>query len=988
MKRFDEGGVHSSMLGWLESIGWKAWGEPEKDLWGSSKLDEEYDRKTDDVIYWQILKEKIIELNDKIDENEAGDVIESLKRDLSAENLVEGNKKFYKILRNGKKHTLGPEYDNETIRVRLIAHPDDPEYDYTLDQNRFDAVTEFQVEIKARVRPDIVLFINGIPFINVELKSSAQDATVEDAIRDMRNYERKEPRLFIPSLLNAVCDGKIFKYAAVGASEKFYFPWYSDDFQEEEYQPKNAVESLFNPETLMDIFRYFVFYEGNGVKIVPRFMQYYATNLILDRIKKGEPRKGLIWHTQGSGKSYTMLFAAYKGKKSPRIEDKQYLLIVDRKKLDEQMADTLAAIDFPAYAVAEDIEDLGKLLSENKSQLILTTIHKFGGIDEKLDADVDLETVVMVDEAHRFQERKLGSKLKNAISNDYYFGFTGTPVREGDNDKDRNTFQEFSPEGEGYLHRYSLKEGERDGVITEVTFTLKNIPWDIPEETKMDLEFEGTFQDKDPDERREILRKYVNQTELTELRQRLEKVVADIYEHLDTNLKPNNFKGMVVTPSRRAAALYGEELEKYLDPQEVQVVISSSGEDDEVVQRHYLSDHEERQLIKNFKTEENPKLLVVCYKLLTGFDAPILKSLYLDKEMKNHTLLQAIARTNRPMDGKENGEIVDYAGVFVNPDEVLEYEDVEFVKKVAKNTDELVDEFLDKLDELMSFFKDIEFDNDPETLQKCVVKLKKNPIQGERFEKLYKEAENKYESVSPHAKLGEKEIEKKWAIVSQIYRDYKSRDDHITLSDDVRSKTKAILEKYIEFEEIGPGEKVEYELPEREVKMVKEDVDPDYKVIDESGKMRATYRRNENKNPIYQTLSERVKQVMERWRHDELTPKEALKELENIDEKENKMKSEKEERKLNDVEFSLYHLLTRKYNDFVASSEEAEELAKSLGEEVKDLSLKGNLSQIKRDLRGTLIKNLAKKNKKIDLIKYNNRSFLDDSIQYIVANTE
>lgn len=986
MKRFDESGVEGAFLDWVESVGWNTWGEPAEDKWGSTVLDEKFDRKPEEVIYWNVLREKIVELNDKIDEKEAGDVIESLKRDLTVENLVEGNKKFYKILRNGKKHTLGPQHDNETIRVRLIAHPGDPDHDYSLEQNRYDAVTQFQVERRARVRPDVVLFVNGIPLVNVELKSTAQDSTAEDAIRDMRDYERKEESLFVPGLLNAVCDGRIFKYAAVGAKEEFYFPWYPVDFEEDQYQPKRAAKDLFEPDTLMDIFRYFVFYEGSDTKIVPRFMQYYAANRIIDRIKKGEPKRGLIWHTQGSGKSYTMLFAAYKGKKSPNIKDRQYLIIVDRKKLDEQMADTLAAIDFPAYEVAESIEDLSRILGQNKSQLILTTIHKFGGIDEKVDADVDLETVVMVDEAHRFMERKLGSKLKHAISNDFYFGFTGTPVKEGNNPEDRDTFQEFSPRGEGYLHRYSLREGERDGVITEVTFTLKNIPWDIPEEYKMDLEFKGEFSDLDLDKRKEVLEKYVNQTELSELRDRLEKVGADIVEHYNDYLKPNSFKGMVVTPSRRAAALYGEELEKYFDPNEVQVIISSSGEDTEEIQRHYLSDEEEREVIKDFKEEENPKLLVVCSKLLTGFDAPILKTLFLDKDMKNHNLLQAIARTNRPREGKENGEIVDYAGIFVDPEKVLEYDDVEFVTQVARNTDELVEEFLAKLDELVGFFEDIEFENDPETLQKCVVELEKDKEKADRFETLYKEAEKKYESVSPHEKLGEKEVEEKWAVVSQIYRDFKYRDEE-GLSSEVRAKTRKILEKHIEFEEIGYGKKVDYEIPERDIKVVEEELDPDYELVNEGRALRHTYKENENKNPIYSTLSERVKQVMRRWRHEELDAEEALRELEEIRDKEDEIKSKKEERELDDIEFSLYQLLMKKYEDFISDEKEAEGLGKILGENVEGLSLDGNISQIKQDLRGTLIKTLVNEGKK-DLIKYDDRAFLSDAIYYIIENAE
>ncbi|MFP4006205.1 MAG: type I restriction endonuclease subunit R, partial [Candidatus Hadarchaeia archaeon] len=742
------------------------------------------------------------------------------------------------------------------------------------------------------------------------------------------------------------------------------------------------------PEVLLDIFRYFVFYEENQTKVVPRYMQYYASEKILNRIKKGEPRKGLIWHTQGSGKSYTMLFAAYKAKKSPGIEDKQYLLIVDRKKLDDQMADTLAAIDFPSYSVAKNIDHLGELLGENKAQLILTTIHKFGGVDDKVKADVDLDTVVMVDEAHRYMERKLGNKLKAALPDAFYFGFTGTPVREGEDLEDRNTFREFSPpEDEGYLHRYSLNDGIRDEVITRVTFTLKEIPWEIPDEKRMDMEFEEMVQNLGPEERRKMLREYVNQTELSELRDRLEKVTRDIVDHYDRHLRPLGFKGMVVTPSRRAAALYGDELEKYMDPEEVKVVITTSGDDPEVIQRRYLTDDEERKVIKKFKEEEDPKLLVVCDKLLTGFDAPVLKTLYLDKSMKNHRLLQAIARTNRPMEGKENGEIVDYAGVFADPEAVLQYEDVEFVAQAARDTEELVDEFLEKLDNLISFFEDIEFDSSPETLRKCIVKLEKNPEIGNKFEDLYKEAENLYESVSPHERLGKKEVERKWAIISQIYEEFKREEDRVSLSEEIRAKTRNILEKHIDFGEIGPGKGAEYELPDKDVKVVEGEIDPDYAVVDEGGRLRHTYEREKEKNPVYSSLSERVKKIMERWRRDELSPSEAMEKLEEIREEEKEIQSEQEERGLSDVEFSLFQLLTSKYDGFLSGKGEAEELAKAIGESVSGLSLKGNISQIKRDLRSEVIRVLVDRDK-TDLAKHEDKAFLDDSIQYIVKNVE
>ncbi|MFB6115507.1 MAG: type I restriction endonuclease subunit R, partial [Candidatus Nanohalobium sp.] len=240
-------------------------------------------------------------------------------------------------------------------------------------------------------------------------------------------------------------------------------------------------------------------------------------------------------------------------------------------------------------------------------------------------------------------------------------------------------------------------------------------------------EFEAEFEDLDLQERDKILRDYVNQTQLAELRPRLEKVTEDIRNHYDSNLRPTKFKGMVVTPSRRAAALYGDEIAKYWDPEEVEVLITADGNDPKVMQKYRKSSEEERTVIDNFKDpQKNPQLLIVCDKLLTGFDAPILKTIYLDKSMKNHNLLQAIARANRPESGKSNGEIIDYQGVLSNPEKAFEYQDeYEIAENAVLKTEELEEEFEDLLSEMMELFSEIEFDGSPDALQKCRLSSRK-----------------------------------------------------------------------------------------------------------------------------------------------------------------------------------------------------------------------------------------------------------------------
>lgn len=996
-QKFTESSVEQKILNLLAESGWDVHGSAgeDKENWGAVKLDERYDRDLKDVVYWERLKDKIVEINDDIDEYDATDVIEKLKRKIDTENLVEGNKKFYKRLRNGIKHTPGEQ--EEQIYVDLIDWPDKgtpaKRNDYFRQHNDLTAANQFRVHRKSKIRPDIVLFINGLPIVPIELKATGEDTTIEEGIEDMRQYEDDEPRLFVPALMNAVCDGKKFRYAAVGAGEEFYFPWRSANADPESadyYEPRDAVTGLLTPDTLRDILRYFVFYEDNDAKIVPRHMQYQATNRIITRIQNGEPRKGLVWHTQGSGKSYTMLFTAHKAKRLQDLDDAQYVLIVDRQKLNEQMEDTLHSIDFPSFSVADSIDHLEELLAHPKGQLILTTIQKFQNTDEDINADVELPTVVMVDEAHRFQEAKLGNRLKAALDEGFfYFGFTGTPVAEGTNEKDRNTFDEFSPEGEDYLHRYSIEQGKTDGVITRVTFTEAQVKWDISKEAleEMDIEYEKEFNDLDPDEKHEILRKYVNKTELAELKPRLRKVVNKIQHHYRNNVQPNGFKGMVVTPSRRAAALYGNELETYLDPEEVQVVITTSGDDPEEIQRHHLSSEDERDVVQDFKKNKNPKILVVCDKLLTGFDAPILKTMYLDKPMKNHNLLQAIARTNRPMEGKENGEIIDYQGVFENIEDVLEYDDF-VIEHAVIETDKLVKEFTTLLDDLFAMFEDIAFTGDPEELKNAVVSLEKNPSKARTFETTYERAQNLWEALMPHEALGKDDIESRWDTITQVFARFKAaeRGEETVTGNDVREKTREILERHMDVEDVTHGETVEYEIPEHEVETDElEQTQPAYGFIVRAKQKTDTLEVEQERNPAYQSLSQRVKEIIEDWRNDDITAEQGRELLNEVEDNEDDIEEEQNERGLTDEEYAIYRLLIDDYTDHVAGPDEARNLAQAIGTATEDASIGGNLSEVERNLEGTIITTLASHDK-VELCKGENRQFVSAAVEYIVAN--
>ena len=989
MRYTTEGGVETKILDYLEEVGWEVYGNPKsKGEWGASQLDEEYDRSRDEAVYWDYLKEKIIELNENISEDNAQEIVDNLKRNMGAENLLNANEDFYEKMQEGVPYTFVDEDGNERSEyIDLIHFPEDEENaEELMEKNDFVAVNQFQFERGKSVRTDVTLLVNGLPIVQFELKNVGPNSTVQKAMNEMDQYQEKAQRMFVPNLFNVVCDGTRFRYAATDAPQKFYFPWRSENFEEDDYEVKDAMTDLFQPEKLMDLFKYYVFFSEEG-KIIPRYMQHQASNRIVERLRNGEPRKGLVWHTQGSGKSFTMMFAANKAKKSPTVQDRQQIIVVDRKKLEEQMSDDLHDIDFPIFEVADTINDLEKILEENQNQLVLTTIQKFEKVKSSIEADPEGEAVVYVDEAHRFTEGKLGNKLKNALPEAFYFGFTGTPVVENGKEG-RNTFQEFSPVDENYLHRYSIESGQRDGVITEVTFTRENIEWDDIPEDMLDQEFEGEFGNLPLQKQQEILRKYVKESDLAELRPRMEKVVRKILDHFEEKVEPMVMKGMVVTPSREAAALYADELRKYRDEEEVEAIISGDGEDKDFMTKYIRSDEEERNIVDKFKDQRsNLKILVVCDKLLTGFDAPVLKTLYLDKSLTNHSLLQAIARTNRPMAGKQNGEIVDFAGVFEDPEEALQYEEFEVIQEGLKETDKLADDFLELLDELIDLFN-VRFRDDPETVQKAVASLRKDDQKASSFLERFSEAENIFESVQPHEKLGEDKVITKWRIVNDIYYEFKEmergvRPEQGRISGDVREKTREILETHMDVNEVETEEEdVYYEIGSPEVKQVK-DKSPEYSAAAEGAVLEENIEIEANKNPAFESLSERVKQIIDSWKNDEITSEEAVKKYEEVKEERQEIESEQEKKEMEDMTFALYKGLQDKYSDYF-SEDEAENISRDIAHRISSMNFNSVERKLRKDIRKEVLLEMTERDKS-QIIKQEDE-FLTEIVNLIFKN--
>lgn len=593
--------------------------------------------------------------------------------------------------------------------------------------NRFNVVRQMRVAAQRSRISDIVLFVNGIPLVVIEAKSPLKTtAKAEEAFEQIKQYERDIPRLFASNAFNIVTDGMATQYGATGAPSQFYAPWPDAWPRTRADFPDGLAKDLWclcEPSRLLDLLAHFIVFEidpdtGKKIKKVCRYQQFRAVNRAVDRVARGEHRKGLIWHTQGSGKSLTMVFLALKLKThltldAPTLANPNILVLTDRIDLDDQISRTFVACGLPNPVQCGSVAALRDAVKRGgNGQILLSTIFKFAGSREPIPNSENW--IVLVDECHRTQEKDLGAYLQATLPDAHFYGFTGTPIKS----MDKDTYARFSVEGEGYLDKYGIDDAVRDGATVPILYEGRKADWAI-NEAEIDILFDRWFVDLPDDKREELKRKGLTVATLAKHPERIRLIALDIWEHFKQVCQPDGFKAQIVVVDREAVIRYRAALSHIIasdlisdgaDPEAAQAhadamiacVYSKSQEDNKPsenadvaevraeLERHYLDSESEKKMKAAFKVYgQEPSFLIVCDKLLTGFDAPIEHVMYLDKPLKEHGLLQAIARTNRTCsikrpDGgeitKPNGRIVDYIGVTNHLDEALQSyrsEDVE-----------------------------------------------------------------------------------------------------------------------------------------------------------------------------------------------------------------------------------------------------------------------------------------------------------------------
>lgn len=671
---------------------------------------EHLDRELSDVMVESMVKNALIRLNPEIEEepSRADEVIYKLRAMLQpfpADNLVSQNEAFKKKVFEENSYPFGK--DGKPTPIKLFGTLTKDE----LAKNEYVVTNQWVYPtVENGKRFDIVLLINGLPVAIGELKTPVRNAiTWLDGAQDISDYEKSVPEMFVPNVFNFASEGKCYRYGSVNMPLTKWGPWHTSDHKVEGSlaDVKISAADMITPEKVMDIMQFFTVFSTDKkhrkIKIICRYQQYEAANLMVDRVESGYPKQGLIWHFQGSGKSLLMVFAAQKLRMMPELQNPTVVIVDDRIDLETQITGDFNAADIPNLQSLSTKEDLMNFFEQDMRKIAITTIYRFGDVEKALNLRDNI--ILMVDEAHRTQEGDYGEKMRLALPNAFFFGLTGTPI----NRLDKNTFKTFGAieDKSGYLSKYSFSDSIRDNATLPLNFEPVPIDLHVDKE-KLDQAFDEMTNGLSDEDKGELSRNVTMKSIMYD-RKRIKKVVEHIVNHYKTKIEPNGYKAQIVVYDRECCLLYKEELDKLVPP-EASTIVMTTGDDKAGRYKQYKrSRDEEAKVLDQFREPSNPlKFVIVTNKLLTGFDAPILQVMYLDKPMKDHNLLQAICRVNRTYDeGKTNGLIVDYIGIFDNVAKALNF-DESGMKKVVTNIEEVKKQVPAIMRKCLSYFMGVD----------------------------------------------------------------------------------------------------------------------------------------------------------------------------------------------------------------------------------------------------------------------------------------
>jgi type I restriction enzyme R subunit len=922
--------VQDQLINYLVGIGWTFIPRHDLPAW-------RYDDETEPFLV-DVLREQLGALNGwPVDDERIDEVVRRLRL-LPAS--LDGNELFLQALRG---HWTAYDRDQQReFNVTLVDYDDDP-----LTTNTFHFTEEIWFQDREHKRLDMVLWVNGLPVVWIENKSPKQEDPGAIGFDDVLHYTSVIPEFVKYPIPFAICARQLEYGATWNASINAFYTWKADG---QAHGLERLAKSFFDRAMVLRLLRdYALFYRIDDAvnKFLLRPHQMRAVEKIVERVVAGQddlraPDTGLEWHTQGSGKTLTMIVTAHLLRRQPEMENPTLLVVVDRLELEGQMLLNLEAFGFPAVVRAESKHHLHRLLRDDYRGLIVCTIHKFDGMPP--DVCTRRNVVALIDEAHRSQEGDLGIYMRAALPNAFQFAFTGTPIDRGKVGK--GTFELYGQhDPAGYHDKYSINESIEDKTTVPLYYTLA--PTDIwVDKLQLELRFADVLDEFLAEVGEEgaatqealsrILQKADKLLAVLKAPARVEAIAAHIAQHFEENVLPRGFKAMVVTPDREACALYKGALNRYL-PEEWSVPVYSENpkKDPEFMRDLYLDEDQEKRVRKAFRDPaKDPKLLIVTEKLLTGYDAPVAYCMYLDKPLKDHTLLQAIARINRPYPEKDAGLVVDYIGIFDNLQRALSF-DTASVTRGLIDLEQLKRRFVELLEGAFEAVEPVE-PHSPRGRVDRILEYFFEQEAREAFFKLFKELQAAYEILSPDAFL--RPYIDDYALITDIYLttynyfDPKARQQR--LEHELLKKTDQLIRSHVASGPVAEPLPL-YPINRNIADVVRADDVPDrVKVINLHRSLITHIQQVGETQPYLLSIAEEVEEVIEQLRQRQISVETALAALEEKAGKTVEAQEERAQSPLDNLAFSLRMVL--RASSLTLDGDDIERLAEELSAYLQD----------------------------------------------------
>ena len=910
MKASEYKTVQSRILAYAQEIGWTyvPQGEAEKrrgfDHSRSSPAEQAAHASPyfDDLLDGQVRK-----LNPSYAEG-PGALVGDLRR-LHAN--IAGNRDLLAYLRNAT--TFYDRTSNRELNLTVIdyQHP---------ENNVFEVTEEFSTHNgKHGTREDVVFLINGIPIVVIECKNATKDEAIALGVDQVRRYHAETPELFVPEMVFTATEAIGFSYGVTwNLIRRNIFNW--KDEQKGNLEAK--VKSFCDPAHVLTMLKDYILFAEKDEELQKFILRQHQTTAVqrvvgrcLTAAPKTELRRGLVWHTQGSGKTFTMIKSAELLFKAADADKPTVLVLIDRNELEDQMLRNFAALGIQNLQHADSIAALNKLLRDDYRGIVVSTIHKFQGMPADLNKRSNI--FVMIDEAHRTTGGDLGNYLMAGVPNAVFIGFTGTPVDKTAYGK--GTFKTFgTADAGGYTHKYSIRESIEDGTTLPLYYNLApNEMLASPE--LMEKEFWSVAETEgitDIAELNKILDRAVNLKNFLKGNERVDKIARYVAEHYVQNVEPLGYKAFLVGVDRPACAKYKAALDKYLPPEYSQVVYTGTNSDTAQLKAHHIDEKKEKQVRKDFaKAGKLPTILIVTEKLLTGYDAPVLYAMYLDKPMRDHTLLQAIARVNRPYeveegDGREtrkpHGFVLDFVGIFDNLERALAFDSDE-INAIVKDLGLLKVLFKNKMEQKApGFLKLVTRGFNDKDVDDLIEHFRDKDRRKEFF-KEFKELEMLYEIISPDAFL-RPYIDDYTSLVSIYAVVAKAYTRNVYIDRAFQRKTNELVQKHVTSTPIAAVTDF-VAINAETIDLIKQKYGgDDTKVINLIKSIEKTAE-EESGDPFLVAMADRARQVQESYEDRQTSTQEALNELFVDIERNEKRKREQAEKGYDSARYFVFTAL-------------------------------------------------------------------------------